>query len=79
MSTASLYPLSEREVLEKKFIGKNLKDVATPAAVLDIHKIKRNCARMLGAVDQLKFGWRVHIKTHKVRENSCKSASYQLL
>ncbi|CAG8956891.1 hypothetical protein HYFRA_00012346 [Hymenoscyphus fraxineus] len=68
MSMVSLFPLSERKLLEKKYVGQNLKDVATPAAVLDLNKIKRNCTRMLKAVDQLQFGWRVHIKTHKTNE-----------
>jgi D-serine ammonia-lyase len=66
MATASLYPLSLRETLVKEFVGKSLKDVPTPAAVLDLTKLKNNCNRMLEAVDSLKFGWRAHIKTHKV-------------
>jgi len=62
----TLYPLSNHEELKKQFVGKNLKDVATPAAVLDLSKLKRNCSRMLEAVDSLKIGWRAHVKTHKV-------------
>lgn len=66
MATASLYPLATKEELRKQFVGKNLKDVATPAAVLDISKVKQNCEAMLEAAEELKFGWRAHIKTHKV-------------
>jgi D-serine deaminase-like pyridoxal phosphate-dependent protein len=66
MATTSLYPISTKEELRKLFVGKDLKDVATPAAVLDVSKLKRNCERMLVAVQELKFGWRAHIKTHKV-------------
>lgn len=66
MATTSLYPLSSKGELQKLFVGKRLKDVATPAAVLDISKLKKNCDRMLEAVEELKFGWRAHIKTHKV-------------
>jgi hypothetical protein len=67
MATTTLYPLATKEELIKQFVGESLKDVATPAAVLDLSKLKNNCNRMLEAVDSLKFGWRAHIKTHKVR------------
>lgn len=66
MGTIPLYPLSNHEELEKQFVGKNLKDVVTPAAVVDLSKLKRNCSRMLEAIDSLKIGWRAHVKTHKV-------------
>jgi D-serine deaminase-like pyridoxal phosphate-dependent protein len=66
MAATSYYPLSSKKELLKHFVGKSLKDVATPAAVLDLSKLKSNCSRMLEAVDTLKFGWRAHIKTHKV-------------
>jgi D-serine deaminase-like pyridoxal phosphate-dependent protein len=66
MATTSLYPLSDKEELRKLFVGKNLRDVITPAAVLDLSKLKNNCDRMLDAVAELGFGWRAHIKTHKV-------------
>jgi hypothetical protein len=66
MATTSLYPLPTKEELQKRFVGKSLNDVEGPAAVLDISKLKNNCLRMLEAVDSLDFGWRAHIKTHKV-------------
>lgn len=66
MATTSYYPLSSKEELLKHFVGKSLKDVPAPAAVLDLSKLEKNCSRMLEAVDTLKFGWRAHIKTHKV-------------
>jgi len=66
MASASLYPVAIKEELQKQFVGKSLKDVATPAAVLDLTKLKKNCKSMLDAVDSLNFGWRAHIKTHKV-------------
>ncbi|RDL33287.1 uncharacterized protein BP5553_08726 [Venustampulla echinocandica] len=65
---ASLYPLPAKEALKEEFVGKSLNDVATPAAVLDLSKVKSNCNRMLEAVEALGFGWRVHIKTHKTTE-----------
>jgi hypothetical protein len=66
MATTSLYPIPTKKELQKRFVGKSLKDVEGPAAVLDIGKLKNNCLRMLEAVDSLDFGWRAHIKTHKV-------------
>jgi D-serine deaminase-like pyridoxal phosphate-dependent protein len=51
----------------KKFVGKSIKEVPTPAAVLDLSKVRSNCSRMLESCEKLDFGWRAHIKTHKVR------------
>jgi len=55
-----------RQKLKQQFIGTTLKDAPIPSAVLDLSKVKRNCERMLQAVDALGFSWRAHIKTHKV-------------
>lgn len=70
MAATSLYPLSTKEDLKKQFVGKSIKDVAVPAAVLDLGKVKNNCNRMLEAVVSLDFSWRAHIKTHKVMSHS---------
>jgi D-serine deaminase-like pyridoxal phosphate-dependent protein len=67
MATTSLYPLSSKEELVNIYVGKSLKDIPAPAAVLDLSKLRNNCGRMLEACEQLDFGWRAHIKTHKVR------------
>lgn len=74
----SLYPSSTKEELRKHFVGRNLRDVATPAAVLDISKVKSNCDRMLEAAAELKFGWRAHIKTHKVRSTTTSQVSMDI-
>lgn len=67
MATSSQEALEEqRQKLVKRFVGTSLLDAPVPSAVLDLSKVKRNCERMLEAVDALGFGWRVHIKTHKV-------------
>src|SRR5277367_3004550 len=58
-----------KEQLQGKYEGKTLLEIPTPAALLDLSKIRRNCARMLEVVDTLEFGWRAHIKTHKVTFN----------
>jgi D-serine deaminase-like pyridoxal phosphate-dependent protein len=65
MATISFYPLAEAEELKKQFVRKSLKQIVTPAAVLDLAKVRKNCEFMLNAVNTLKFGWRAHIKTHK--------------
>lgn len=62
----SLYPNPSHELLRERFLGKSLRDVETPAAVIDLSIVKRNCQKMLDAVDELGFSWRAHIKTHKV-------------
>lgn len=53
----------------KQFVGRSIKDVGTPVAVLDISKLENNCNRMLEACASLEFEWRAHIKTHKVLLN----------
>jgi D-serine ammonia-lyase len=58
--------LQLKEQLRREYVGKTVLEVPTPAALLDLSKIKRNCARMLDVVDTLEFRWRAHIKTHKV-------------
>ncbi|KAL3425338.1 hypothetical protein PVAG01_02129 [Phlyctema vagabunda] len=68
MATRIMYPHATKEYLVQQFVGKSLKDVPTPSAVLDLNKLKANCNRMLEAVDVLKIGWRAHIKTHKTTE-----------
>lgn len=64
-----LFPLSPIDLLREKYVGKSLKDVETPAAVIDLSIVKKNCQKMLDAVEELGFGWRAHIKTHKVGDS----------
>lgn len=67
-STVAALPSYGRDIetLKKQYIGTSLLNAAVPSAVLDLVKVKRNCERMLEAVDQIGCGWRAHIKTHKV-------------
>ena len=62
----TLLPLPTHAALHEAFIGKNLKDVPTPAAVLDKAVVQRNCLQMLRACKILELGFRPHVKTHKV-------------
>lgn len=62
-----LYPCPSAEKLEELYVGKNLRDVPTPAAVIDRSVVQRNCKQMLDAVHRLQLGFRPHVKTHKAR------------
>lgn len=66
-SAPSFYPSPSKAALQLQYVGKNLKEIPTPAAVLDLAPIKRNCKAMLEATKALKLGFRAHVKTHKVR------------
>lgn len=68
MSREHLYPSPPRQVLAELYLGKCLGDVPTPAAVINIAAVRRNCERMLQTCDQLDLGWRAHVKTHKVSD-----------
>jgi D-serine ammonia-lyase len=55
-----------KEELKREYVDRTLLEIPTPVALLDLSKVRRNCARMPEVVDTLNFGWRAHIKTHKV-------------
>ncbi|KAI5204731.1 hypothetical protein E4T39_03384 [Aureobasidium subglaciale] len=65
-SAPSLYLSPSKAALQLQYVGKNLADVPTPAAVLDLAPIRRNCKAMLEATRTLGFGFRAHVKTHKI-------------
>ena len=62
----SLVPLPSHAELRQVFIGKSLRNVPTPAAVLDKAVVQRNCLQMLKACEALQVEFRPHVKTHKV-------------
>ncbi|KAG5941415.1 hypothetical protein E4U53_007407 [Claviceps sorghi] len=68
MSSHQLYPSSPRQVLAERYLGKSLGDIPTPAAVINMAAVRRNCERMLQTCDRLGLGWRAHVKTHKTVE-----------
>ena len=49
------------------YVGKHLNDVAAPAAVINAAVVRQNCRFMLETTKALGFGFRAHVKTHKVR------------
>ncbi|KAH9903750.1 putative serine dehydratase domain-containing protein [Xylariomycetidae sp. FL2044] len=64
----SLFPCPPKDRLSELYVGKDIRDVPTPAAILDVAVVKRNCERMLDACDSLNLQWRAHLKTHKTAE-----------
>jgi D-serine deaminase-like pyridoxal phosphate-dependent protein len=66
MADTSSYPPCSKEELKIRYVGKSLKEIPSPAAVLDLSKLRNNCSHMLEACEKLNIGWRAHIKTHKV-------------
>ncbi|POR34768.1 D-serine dehydratase [Tolypocladium paradoxum] len=66
MSSADFYPTSPKDALAALYVGKSIRHVPTPAAVINVAAARRNCARMLQACEELSLGWRAHVKTHKV-------------
>lgn len=59
------YPLPSQSELAAQYVGKRLKDLPTPAVILDRSKIKKNCDAMLEICQELDVGFRAHIKSHK--------------
>jgi D-serine ammonia-lyase len=60
-------PLPSKAALIQQFVGKSLKEIPLPAAVLDLAAIKRNCNRMTTAIQELGFDFRATVSAHKVR------------
>ncbi|TWU76015.1 hypothetical protein ED733_007162 [Metarhizium rileyi] len=59
MSSTALYPTPPKDVLAQ-FIGKSIRHVPTPAAVINVAAVRRNCERMLQACVKLGLDWRAH-------------------
>lgn len=66
MSSQIFFPPSPKDALLAEYLGKSLHEVPTPAAVIDVAAVRRNCKRMLEACESLNLEWRAHVKTHKV-------------
>ncbi|KAH8811019.1 alanine racemase domain protein [Xylogone sp. PMI_703] len=65
---SSFYTISPKEELSSAYVGKSIHNVPTPAAIIDLAVVKRNCQRMLDACESLQLEWRAHVKTHKTVE-----------
>lgn len=56
----------DRQTLKEAYVGQPLDAVRTPAAVVDIGTVRRNCWRMLQTATQTwGVDFRAHVKTHK--------------
>lgn len=60
------FPCPSKAFLRDAFLGKHLRDVPAPAAILDRAIVKDHCDRMLEACQTLGVAFRPHVKTHKV-------------
>ncbi|KKZ65126.1 hypothetical protein EMCG_09032 [[Emmonsia] crescens] len=68
MSGVANYPHASREDLKAQYVGRMLRDVDGPAAIIDVAVARKNCQLMLDAADALGVHFRAHIKTHKTTE-----------
>ncbi|PGG96388.1 hypothetical protein GX51_07842 [Blastomyces parvus] len=68
MAGVTNYPNASRDDLKAQYVGKLLRDVDAPAAIIDVHVARRNCQLMLDAADALGVLFRSHVKTHKTTE-----------
>ena len=66
LSSELLYPYPSTADLKQQYVGKQIKNVQPPAAIIDVAIVKRNCRLMLEAAKKLELGFRAHVKTHKV-------------
>lgn len=67
MRNADLYPNPSEDV-KHLFLGKDIRELEGPAAIVDRAVVKRNCDAMLKTVKELGLGFRAHVKTHKAIE-----------
>jgi D-serine deaminase-like pyridoxal phosphate-dependent protein len=66
---ASNAPLPSKASLVQQYVGRSLKDIPLPAAVLDIAAVKRNCKRILETTNKLGWALRPAVSNHKVGKN----------
>ncbi|KAF4556199.1 D-serine dehydratase-like protein [Elsinoe fawcettii] len=59
------FPSPSEAALKLQYVGKNVRSLPMPAAVLDAAVIRQNCKHMLETAKVLGLGFRAHIKTHK--------------
>jgi hypothetical protein len=62
----------QKAALVSEFAGKPLRELRTPALVIDRHIFAENCARMHANAAGYGAAFRAHLKSHKVTIASCK-------
>ena len=70
----SFFPGPSRARLLDAYLGQSLRDVPTPAAVIDKVIVERNCRQMLETCEKLGVGFCAHVKSHKVIASPLPSA-----
>ena len=60
----------QKSALVAEFAGKHLRELRTPALVIDRHVFSKNCARMHANAAGYGAAFRAHLKTHKVMNRS---------
>ena len=58
------------EKLKTEYVGKTLDEIPTPAFIIDRRVYEENCAAMIKKANEWGTGFRAHLKTHKVREDT---------
>lgn len=71
-----LYPAVPEAALKSQYMGTNIQDLPTPAAIIDRAVATSNCADMLHAARTLGLEFRPHVKTHKVGHRLSPSIIY---
>lgn len=62
------YPPPPVDLLRQSFVGRDVRDIDGPAAVIDVAVVRKNCDVMLKAIGSLGLGFRAHVKTHKTTQ-----------
>ena len=65
----------QKSALVAEFAGNHLRELRTPALVIDRHVFSKNCARMHDNAAGYGAAFRAHLKTHKVTNRSGDSMS----
>ena len=60
--------LPSKDALVKRYKGKKLSELRTPALVVDRARFAQNCAQMHETAKDWDAGFRAHLKTHKVKK-----------
>ncbi|TKA42623.1 hypothetical protein B0A54_07466 [Friedmanniomyces endolithicus] len=72
MPAPLLYPSPSEAALKLNFLGKKIKDIPAPAAIIDLAVVTRNCRLILETASELGVAFRAHVKTHKACSGSNK-------
>ncbi|KAG8630558.1 hypothetical protein KVT40_002177 [Elsinoe batatas] len=63
--TSFSLPVPSEAALKIQYVGKNIRTLPTPAAIIDAAVVRQNCKHMLDTAKALGLGFRAHVKTHK--------------